>query len=71
LIKDTTFIVFKLENPLQPSYKIENETTAATLIFSQKGFKVEKSLEPGNGAVFSWVNPEISSLVLSCQLSHG
>lgn len=68
--KQTTYLVFSLETAEEPTFRIENHTRGTKLHFAQRGFKVEKTVGPGERPVFSWIDPEAPSPKLVCQLEH-
>ena len=63
----TIYLIFKIENPEFPTYKIENLTKSIQLEFFQTSDHRE-ILQPGNSTIFSWSDPEGGKKLLKCNL---
>lgn len=56
----TTYLIFKIEDEKQPTYRIDNQTESIQLEYFQHGVSDpwRSILGPGEEQVFSWTDPE-------------
>lgn len=76
----TTYLIFKIEDERQPTYRIDNQSESIQLEYFQHGVNDpwRSILGPGEQQIYSWTDPEQrkqTSRVLSCHLNlindHG
>ena len=70
------YLIFQIEKPQSPTYRIENRTRSLTIEYYQLGISpssdcIKKMLAPEESTAYSWTDPERSKTkkVLCCNLN--
>jgi hypothetical protein len=71
----TVYLIFQIENEVNPTYRIENLTKSIWMEYFQQGIVpsadcCRETLAPGKSAIYSWTDPERTKTkkILCCHL---